>query len=168
MPPAEVVDWASKALCAKFEEQNLFWQNEKDYKLAKKEYAIGPGNVRWLIVAVHSNNESFSKYARRKGAAIIIQQNSIGGVQIFSNKNFGVKLYKVARKIRQAEAWSKKAAITNDLKTLVSEGKIVGAENWYFHHTIQALFNGSLTAPCVTPTRISFTRIIEIVKNNLC
>ena len=164
--PKRVINWAVEALETKYHEQfSFFYQARKDYeqKAEIDEVTLTNGRV-FRVVTVISDNENFSKYARFRGAAVVIQKKNSGNIQIYTNRRFGLTLYDTTQIIRLEEAKAKGVVITKDWKILSSEGKVEGAEEWYFHHKMQVLLNGSLTATKVPPTRILLEKIREFVK----
>jgi hypothetical protein len=169
IPLAKVAELVSLIMSAKYEEQLLFLTSTKDefFKKAEIEEIIGPQGERLKMVTIVSDNELMNKFARSKlggEAAIVIQQNSKGNVQIFTNKKYGLKLYDVVKIIRYTEQWRKGAIVTTDWDRLAAEGIITGAEEWYFHEAGQMLLNGSLTHPDVPPTNLTIENIKEAVR----
>jgi len=125
---------------------------------------------KYLIISGQSDNPKFNVAARAKGGDIIIQKNKKGNVQIFFRRNIIDK--KVAEKIivnlRELEmVLGNKTPLKES--QLLKEGWL---ENWYYFvgkaeegKTADFfIFNGSLTASNVPPTRIPFPKIVEIVK----
>lgn len=164
--PEMVISWATKALEVKYHEQfSFFSQAREDYEKRTEisEVVLTNGKV-FKIATATTDNENFSKYARFCGAAVVIQRKTSGNVQIHTNNRLGLTLYDVSQMIRLEEAKVKGVVINEDWKILSFDGKIKGAEEWYFHHKMQALLNGSLTAPNVPPTKISLEKIVELVK----
>ncbi len=167
--PEKVIEWAMVGLEAKYQEQLQFFTATKQEfeRAAEIEEVEGPGGQTLKMVTVVSDDEQMSKFARSSfggRAAIIIQKQSLGNVQIYTNKRYGLTLYDVTQMIRLAEQRAKGQVVTTDWKTLSSEGKVEGAKEWFFHQTGQMLLNGSLTAPDVPPTRLSLGQIKEIVR----
>lgn len=164
--PEQVISWAIEALEAKYHDQLLFFSStreEYERKAEIDEVTITNGRVLKVVTGV-SDNETFSKYARFWEAAVVIQKRSSRNVQIFTNQKHGLTLYDVTQMVRLEEAKAKGVAITNNWKILASEGRVKGAEEWYFDYRLQALLNGSLTSPNVPPTKLLLERIRELVK----
>jgi len=165
--PEKVIQWAIMGLEAKYYEQVQFFQETKKEFDEKAKVIEIKSNGRTLKVAViESGNEVMSKFARSSfgcEAAVVIQKHPSGNVQIFTNRKYGLKITDVAQMLRLEEQRLKGKLITTDWQALAAEGKVEGAEEWYFHTEGQMLLNGSLAAPGVTPTRISLERIVEIV-----
>lgn len=167
--PRKVMGWTIMVLDAKYQEQLGFLTTTKkefDEKATVEEIQ-GPGKRIFKLVTVVSDNEQINAFARsRQGvkASIVIQQRSSGNVQIFTNQKEGLILYDVVQMIRLAEQKKKGNVITTDWKTLALEGRVDGAEEWWFHEKAQQLLNGSLTAKKVPPTKLSLEEIKEIVR----
>jgi hypothetical protein len=168
--PIKVMNWAIEALEAKYQEQLRFLTATRAEfeKVAQVEDVTGPNGRPLKMVVARSDDPQMNKFARSAlgvNAAIVIQQwPTTGNVQIFTNRKFGLTLYDVAQMLRLAEQEAKGKVITTDWKTLAAEGKVEGAEEWYFHYGLMALMNGSLTAKGVPPTRLSLEQITEMVK----
>ena len=167
--PIGVMTWAMQALEAKYQEQRRFLVDtaREFHEKARVDRVTGPRGQAMTMVVICSDNELMNKFARSSHgvkADIIIQKWSIGNVQIFVNKKSGLTLYDVAQMLRLAEQEREGKVITTDWKELGAEGKVKGAERWYFHVGLMALMNGSLTAKGVPPTRLSLGEIVEMVK----
>ncbi len=167
--PEKVIEWAITGLEAKYYEQLQFWTGtKKEFEdNAQIEEVQGPHGRMLKIVTIASDDEQMSKYARSShgcSAAIVIQKWSSGNVQIFTNKQHRLTLYDVAQMIRYEEQKKKGNVVTTEWKILSSEGKVEGAEEWYYHHSSQTLFNGSLTAKNVPPTKLALEQIRRIVR----
>ena len=166
-----ITQWISFGLDVAYEKQRLFVATEKEFKQAAKiEEIPGPNGKTLKMVTIVSDNEQMAQFARSEQgckAAIVIQKNTAGNVAILTSQKFGLALFDVARMIRLAEQLRKGKIVTADWKTLSSEGKIDGAEEWFFHHKLQALLNGSLTAPDTPPTKIPLDVIGETVRVGL-
>ncbi len=161
----KVTDWIFFALDNLYREQAAFWTATKRQfeEVASTEEIPGPnGNLK--MVTVMTGDEQIAKYARLNGAALVIQKQPEGNVQIFTNQKFGLHLYDVVQLIRLAEQERKGEFKTEDWRTLSSEGTVEGSEEWFFHKGIMGLFNGSLSHPDVTPTKLSLKEIKELVK----
>jgi hypothetical protein len=170
--PTKVVRWAIEAIEAKYEEQLQFFTVTKQEfeRKAKIEDIFGP-NGRQLklitIVTIVSDDPQMNKFARSAhgcNADIVIQKNSLGNVQIFTNKKSSLLLYDVAQMIRLKEQYAKHKVVTTDWQKLASEGNVEGVEEWFFHYEGQMLLNGSLTASAVPPTRLTLDTIRALVK----
>jgi DNA gyrase/topoisomerase IV subunit A len=166
----KVMDWALDAIEAKYQEQEQFWTSTKEQfeKIAQSEEVTGPNDQKLVMVSIESDDELMNKFARSPQggqAAVIIQKRSSGNVQIFTNKRYGLTLYDVAQMIRIAEQRAKGGTVqTTDQKALSSEGVVKGCEEWFFHHALQMLMNGSSTATDVQPTRLTLEQIRQIVR----
>lgn len=166
--PMGVMAWAMQALEAKYLEQQQFLVDTANefHEKARVDRVAGPrGQITMVVVC--SDNEKMNKFARSSHGAradIVIQQWPTGNVQIFVNKRARLTLYDVAQMIRLAEQEKKGKVVTSDWKQLAAEGKVEGAEEWYFHVGLMALMNGSLTAKGVPPTHLSLEEIRIMVK----
>ena len=161
-----VIAWAIDALNAKYLEQKAFVDAQTTELENAEVLTITAGAKEFTMVVVESDNEHVSKAARSKDgldAAIVVQKRSRGNVQIYTNKRHGLQLLDLAQMLRLEEQHLKGRMVTTDWKVLVAEGKVEGAEEWYYHHEGQMLLNGSLSAPDVPPTNISLDRIKQAI-----
>jgi hypothetical protein len=148
---------------------------QKDVEKAQKVRA-----GRYLIIAGISDNPKFNPRAREAGAAIVIQKNSDGHVQIyFNNKILSIgAIEKISEdlieilRIREISLDpTRKMPPKNDLR---KPEKIEEVPEWYLfigEKGGRLILNGSLTAPDVPPTKIDFSEIIEftvdVLRNSL-
>lgn len=165
--PEKAMEWATAALEAKYREQMQFWAAKEEYgRIAQVEEVPGPEGKSLRVASIVSDNVQMSEFARSNhggNAAIVILKRSSGNVQIFTNKRFKLDLCDVVRMIRLAEQRAKGLILTSDWRELMAEGKVAGAEEWFYHLTGQMLLNGSLTATDVPPSQIALEDIRRIV-----
>lgn len=163
--PQFVIDWATQALEAKYEEQVKFLKAEDDLVSAQIEKL----NDALLMVTVLSDNEQMSNFIRHKhkDAALVIQMRSSGNVHIFTNKKHKVSLEPLVAAIRKAEKEFKGEEVTESDEELMAEGRVRGAEEWFFQEAGQTLLNGSLTAPDVPPTKLPLRLIQTLARSNV-
>jgi len=147
-----------------------YQEAEADVRKAKK-IRVG----RYFIFAGESDNPKFNVKCREKGAALIIQRNSDGHVQIFfNNKILGTQVTEIAEdligalRLRENPDLSKKLPRIKSI--LRSTGKIEEVPEWYFFKGEKGgclLLNGSLTSPDVPPTKIPLEEISEFASDIL-
>jgi len=168
--PGKVITWVIAGLEVKYQEQYQFFNDTKKEfdKLAVIEKIPGPSKRVLTLVSITTDNEQMNKFARSNfgcNADIIIQKNSSGNVQIFSNQKKGkLTFYDVVQMIRLTEQKAKGKIITSDWKNLAAEGKVEGAEEWYYFEKGQMLLNGSHTARNIPATKLTMEEIKKIVK----
>jgi hypothetical protein len=132
---------------------------------------------RYLIIAGVSNNPKFNPRARAMGAAIVVQKNLDGHVQIyFNNKVFPPEtmerisedLVEILRLREISLDHSKKLPTRkSDLRTAE---RLLDVPEWYFFKGEgggRLILNGSLTAPDVPITKIDFQEIVEFAVDAL-
>ncbi len=166
----KAIEWATAGLQALYQKQLSFILAQEVAKNARQEL-VHVGHKTAKVLIAQTDDEQFSDAARFAGAAVVIQRNTSGNVQIYTNKNrrklgFGVKLDEVARCLRIAEQKAKHAVLTVNRDELSAEGTVAGAEEWYYHTAGQFILNGSLTADN-NPTKIPLDEIVEIVKQGI-
>lgn len=166
--PEKAIEWAITGLEAKYQEQLWFFSTTKaEFERAAEVEEICQGEQLLKLVTILSDDNQINKFARSLfggRTAILVQKRSSGNVQIFTNKKFGINLADVAQMIRLEEQQAKNNIVTKDWKVLRAEGKVAGAEEWYYHLEGQMLLNGSLTALDVLPTRLSIGRIKKLIR----
>jgi hypothetical protein len=165
--PEKVIQWVIDGLNAKHTEQKKYhYEAKKEFRERGKIItATSSKNKSVKIAIINTDNELVNKWAREEeNCSIVLQKNSLGHVQIFTNKKHGIRMDLVAIEIRRVEIQLKNLPIPLDLS---GEGRVLGAEEWYFHEKLQALLNGALTAKDVIPTKIPIEKITQIIKENI-
>ncbi len=161
--PLQVINWALRAIEAKYQQQAQFCEAEEFARSAYTQTVERKGKAL-KIVSGQTDNKEFSRACRDQGAAVVVQQNSSGNVQIFTNKRTRVKIFNVVAEIRREELEAKDEVSTVSPADMIREGKIEGVPEWYYHEEGQMLLNGSLSCQDVPPTKIPFDVIVDIVK----
>jgi hypothetical protein len=166
----DVMRWVFFALDAKYGEQLDFFTAGTDLENAKVLYArrsVGNKTLKLMILSVLSNSTQLSRFARYKyNAAVIIQKNTSGNVQIFFDKRQVRDPSGIVKAIRVREQEKKNKSFSCSEGDFSKEGSITGAEEWYYPEGGYALLNGSLTHT-KPPTRIPLVEIVEAVKEGL-
>ena len=162
--PAKVIGWVIDALEVKYQEQFMFFsETRKEYEENAKIVGVVLANGEtFRVVTIASDDRHVAKYARYQGAAVVIVRQSTGHTQIMTQNRFRLRLDDIAAMMRLEEQKAKGTVQTTDWERLRAKGKVLGAEEWYYHE-MEALLNGSFTAPKVPPTRLSLERITELV-----
>lgn len=163
--PVDVLDWAEIGLRAIYRQQKEFFDAVEEFPRVSEVEKIGAEGK--ILAVIRSDNEEMHKVARSKhgaNASIVLQKKSSGNVQIFADKKSGVSLSDIAALLRLEEQEQKEKFLTTEWDALRSEGNVAGAEEWYYYPTAGFLFNGSLTAPNVKPTRVPFENIKRIIR----
>jgi hypothetical protein len=144
---------------------------EKEMEKAQKIEVLGH-----LIVVGESDNPKFNVKAREMGAAVVVQKNSTGHVQIFFNnkilppaliEKMAEDLIEVLRLREISLDPSKRLPPQKELRII---GKLPEVPEWYFFRGEKGgclLLNGSLTSPEVSPTKIPLQEIAGFVEDNL-
>jgi hypothetical protein len=138
---------------------------EKEIEKAQKIEVLG----RFIVVG-KSDNPKFNVKGREAGAAIVIQKNSNGHVQIYFNnkilspgaiEKISEDLIEILRMREISLDPTKKMPFKNNLR---KPEKIEEVPEWYLfigEKGGRLILNGSLTAPDVPPTKIELSEIIE-------
>lgn len=167
------VEWAKDALDAAYQDQLAFQQAQEIVRNARWETLLCQSKEVSIVIAC-TDNRKFGAAARAAGAAVTIQRQPSGNVQIYPNQNakqlgFRVNMRKVTAAIRLTEQdfKFKGKLVTTDQTVLESEGMVPGAEEWYYTgEKGQFILNGSTTADN-DPTNLDDNTIIELVKKNV-
>lgn len=165
-PPEVAMNWASMALDCVYSEQVRFAKEAaEEFRSKAKKYALKNGAT---VAVIESDNDLVAKFARsRRGgfASVVIQKNSTGNVQVFSNRKCPVRIdmAKISQFIRLEEQKKKGKVITLKPEDLRRDGEVRGAEEWHYFKKGEMLFNGSLSHPDVPPTNIDLDTIRRIV-----
>lgn len=165
--PEQIMNWVEVWLRVHCEEQRAFLAAGEDYRRAARDELTGPAG-KLIVVTVESDNPRLHKYARSEYgdmADLIIQRNSRGNVQIFSNLRSELRLDDVVRMLRIEERRAGKVRGSVAWRELAEPGSEMAG--WFFHENRAMILNGSLTAPDVTPTRLSLPKIQWIVRTAL-
>ncbi len=161
-----VSNWVRITLQAIKTRQKCFNDAARDFEQAQKKTVTGPkGEVK--LVVMKTDNRAASRFARKQGSGITIQQTPRGNIQLFINKSTGVSLVDVARMVRIEEQRRRKRIVTVDFETLGSEGSVPGAECWYYHAEGEMLLNGSLSHRQVEPTKIPIDELVDLVEKGI-
>jgi hypothetical protein len=149
--------------------RNFFVDCKRDFDSPTTRGAtIERGAEKFLVTSVLSSNPEIAKYCRsqygRYAGVVIKRDPTTGNTQIFFNQKYGLDPKPIARELRVAERKVKGLTDNLDNETLVSQGKVAGAEEWYFDGF--QLLNGSHTADEV-PTRLSREEVEQAVMRGL-
>lgn len=160
-----VLHWVMDALDAKYASQVSFLETKaKLYSHAETESILGHGGRTLKLVTVVSDSTEANKVARADGADIVVQQNSAGQVQIYTNNKSSLIIYDLVQAIRVEEQRAKGQIVTTNWEELGREGKVRGVEEWYHHKPARMLLNGSLSCPDTPPTKLPLPHIKELVR----
>lgn len=167
LSPEEIMDWVMKGIQIKYDQQFRFFDAvRKEFEEnAKIEEIQGPKRILTMVSIVSNKSQinNFARSAQGVKADIVIQQQPSGNTQIFTNARSGLILYDVAQMINLAEQEADGKIKITKWEILSAEGMIPDGR-WFFLQKGQMLLNGSITAPEVPPTKISFEKIKEIVR----
>ncbi|MEK7650757.1 MAG: hypothetical protein AAB364_02715 [Patescibacteria group bacterium] len=168
MDPKWVMNWVFDALDAKLKEQETFLAalNFLDGFVLPERLAQIGGKSHTLVVVTTANPETNRAAGYRhfvKGGSVTVVQSNpdTGHHYIFVRGPAQQRLPEIARQIRLAER-SLHGCESVDFQALLAEGRVAGAECWWL--AAIGLFNGSLTATDVPPSKLSLDEIVACVK----
>ncbi len=127
----------------------------------------GPKGRMINFAVIESDNEEINKYARSKGADVVVQFQGGGRCFITTNQRAGIDLSYAFVLIRMAEQHYRGGITIKDEAVLGKEGFVDGVPCWYLFHTKHMGFNGSLTATDVEPSKIPREKIVECIKQGI-
>jgi len=125
---------------------------------------------RLKIVMVESDNASLAGYLRSKGmgAALVIQKSSTGHVNFISNQSANVRLHKLARVVKSAEARKSGIDIAHlGHPALERAGRTEPIPHWYYDTRANTLQNGGLNPQGIPATQLKTEEIITLVIEGL-
>lgn len=137
----------------------------EEHAIASRE--LGPRGRTVNFAVIESDNEEINKYARSKGADVVIQFQAEGRCFITTNQRAGIDLSYAFVLLRMAEQHYRGGIKIKDEATLSKEGFVDGVPCWYLFHTKHMGFNGSLTATDVEPSKIPREKIVECIKEGV-
>ncbi len=166
--PGSVQSWTEQAIDSIYTIQKRFWdavKNEFEKTSRIEEINFGPHKVK--LVVSQSDNDQIAKIARAKkvgvNAAVIIQKNSNGHIQVYINQRFGIISREIARLLRLEELKTKDFQI-QDWKYLEKPGTLPEIPEWFYDENSENIYNGSKTHPHIPITKVSLEKIVELVK----
>lgn len=172
--PAPVFAWVREFLDAYLNHQEDFRVALRACKEDGKVCEIPRGERRIRMLAIESDLNEVMAAARLEqpygpDADIVVQRRSSGNVQILTSKKACLDLAHVAAAIRRAERRAKglPEVMSGEGVKLFAEGKVPGAEEWFFFLAGMMLLNGSLSAPETPPTKLTLDQIVDIVRANV-
>lgn len=154
-------------LMAHYNEQKAF------YHVAAEEFQYATTNDITLqdrshVIVAHMNSDDKRVHSygfHKEGVGVFVVARQSGHIQVFPNKRKNLDMTGVIAAIRSAEAASSGKEIPMD--ELCLEGKVVGAECWHYQEETGIIMNGSLTAKCVPPTKLSLEDVLMCVVKGL-
>lgn len=149
-------------------QQRFFTLTKSEYSQKASNFSIEIDQRPYQVVSIESDDPHVSQFARSKfgcHAAITIQKNSKGSVQIIGNKFYkNMPFENIVAVIRITEASLAKKSLSKEWEELVRESKIQAVDNWHFACEHPALLNGSESHPDVPPTQLSLAQLRAIVR----
>jgi hypothetical protein len=159
--PEKVLAFFIEIFEAIYDEQLEFWWAKYTSDVRIDE--VNLDNRVLQVFSGLSDSRQFQTTCRRRGAAVVIQRNHSGHVQIFTDRRDKLIIEDIVQMIRLEEMRAKGKVLTVDWKVLRSNGTASGVEEWYYKQEAQNFFNGTLTTPQKPPTRLTLDKIRELV-----
>jgi len=162
--------WLAKAKAALDAKQARFEKAKAEVKTShSKGFYVNVPGQGFRAIVVESDNDQMSAAARHQGYGIVIQKNSAGNVQVFTNRKDGIDLKKATALLRDREC-ELRGLPQLSWDALKSVGSIKQLPMWFLHDTPghkNALYNGTLTADGVEPTLIPLDEIKKLVATGI-
>jgi hypothetical protein len=159
--------WAFLALSAIYDQSISFFEEAgTDFQAATVTEISIEGKRRKIAVG-NSDSMEFAKFARSPHgcrAAVVIQKNSTGQVQVHTTKFLGINLLDTACMLRVEELKKQGKRSPTNFKVLQTDGTIAECPEWHFFQTGQMLLNGSTTKTDTPPTKLSLEEISRLVQ----
>jgi hypothetical protein len=130
-----------------------------------KAYTFGLKGNSLKAAYVNTSEVALAGYIRnRDNVDLVIVRGPAGHINIITKNNSGIDLKPLIKSIRYREAALKDAEINEiDLET---QGRVVGAEEWYFDTAANTLQNGGANPEGIEPSKISEQEIVDLVKQS--
>ena len=163
--PEEVRKFAFECFRNFIWEQDIFKEAKSTCLRAMKWMTAAHHDEDIKIIFVHDDgNLMLPKAARHLGVQILIKRTSKGHVKIFSSSN-DINMGLVTAALRCAESGKNVLKLPEEqLMHYIEGGKIREDEHWFYHKDGNNVFNGTETTLGVPPTKLSPSKILEIVK----
>ena len=162
--------WMAKAKAALAAKQERFEKAKAEVRANhSKGFYVNVSEGGFRAIVIESDSDQMSAAARYLGYSIIIQKNSAGNVQIFTNRKDNIDLKKATALIRDRECELRRLPQLS-WDVLKSVGSIKQLPMWFLHDTPghkNALYNGTLTADAVEPTLIPLGEIKKLVATGI-
>lgn len=108
---------------------------------------------------------AFSRFEDRRNA-VVVQRQSTGHTQVFVNPHYHLDLSRVVAEIRKAELIARGGSPDSSVNYAAANTmEIVPA--WHYFREGNILFNGSLTDPNRSPSRLSLEEVTDLVIKNI-
>jgi hypothetical protein len=172
---AAVLDVITPLISAHFLEENrryeLLPREHQELIASNKllEFTVVQFGRNLKVVFVESDNPAMAGYLRSRAvsAGLVIQKASTGHVNFIANQHANVKLQKLARLVKQAEAKKNNIILKVDERKLEESGRTEGLPHWYHDTRANTLQNGGLNPQGIPPTILALEEIIQIAKDGL-
>lgn len=165
--PMKAIGWACLALEAFYEKEKKFAEALLEFHSKARVFEIPVGNNRKVKAAtITTDNTAVQQCGRFIGISVLVQRQEAGTTQIYTDKRANLPpLDDVVRILRLWEMEAKRLPIP-EWNNLADEGKVSGAEEWYYFKQGQTVLNGSLTT-ANTPSRLTLEQIRKALEIGL-
>lgn len=169
---AETVEWAIKAIDAKFASARQFGLSDDEWARVGQVHQIDCGGIPATVAIIAgSDNTKMSQFARTNlKALLVVQKTPAGQVYLFTNRElastYWLPMGTLVGKIRDAEQ-QKHGRPPLDFKLLEADGSLEDCPEWYYGMKGEMLLNGSRSHPEVPPTALSLEEILSIIRLTL-
>lgn len=165
--PLRVWRWTNEWLRAHHAQQVQFHREARrafEERAQIVELTLGDQVLKLVSIQTDADQVKAYAFSRFGGfAAVVVQRNSRGNIQVFVNKRYDLDLTPAVAAIRLSElgARGQNPVIGAEY---TEEGMLADVPEWYYFLEGQMLLNGSHTAPDVVPTGLSLESVTQMVR----
>jgi len=115
------------------------------------------------VAVVQTDEISLAGFIRNKeDVKLVITKGSKGHINLITKNDSNIDLKPLIKSIRYRESTLKEVEINEtDLST---QGRVAGAEEWYYDTAANTLQNGGAHPQGINPTKLSLDEIVNLVK----
>lgn len=169
--PQGAFTWATQPVLWHIQKQiKFFTETRKEFDTYAEVEPVIHNGREICIVSIESNDTQIGPYARSiygASAEVVVQRNAKKQISITTKQAKMINLDAVMMKLRLAEMRMNRSKTHLGAADLVREGTAPGSECWYYDRQAMRIFNGSLSAPDVPPTKIPWKDVVEIIRQTL-
>ncbi len=128
-----------------------------------KAYMFGLKENTIKAALVNTSEVAMAGFIRnRENVDLVIVRGPQGHTNIITKNGSNIDLKPLIKAIRLKEASLKQSSIIES--DLTSQGKVAGAEEWFYDTAANTLQNGGVNPQGVNPSKISEQEIVQLVK----
>lgn len=175
--PARVIDLILPLLAAHHAEEKRRLEEfpaavqEKKEQGKVIEFSVKQREKKLKVIMIESDNVGLPGYLRSQIGGrydVVVQKNRAGYVNILTRPTKRVDLRSLVALIRLRESDQNSVKLADDLRLLMTPGRIPEVNNWYYDTATNSMLNGgSSPSPEIAPTRIPWLELKKITELGL-